>query len=141
VDSYDPRAKNGGNARPYQQRFGDRRNKKIIIFLMKSSNLFGGFIFYCYLCYRKRNNNKQKQTIMKKIVKEIMRELDTNCLTIECCDYSISGTLLTHCYYDIKTDTFAFTSGDMVEDKHAEELILNEKQKIEIFNAIIECYN
>lgn len=78
---------------------------------------------------------------LKDVVKAIMNDLETNCLTIECCDYSISGTLLTHCYYNIKTDTFAFTSGDMVEDKHAEELILNEKQKIEIFNAIIECYN
>jgi hypothetical protein len=31
VDSYDPRAKNEGNGRPYQQRFSNRCNKKIII--------------------------------------------------------------------------------------------------------------
>jgi uncharacterized protein YuzB (UPF0349 family) len=78
---------------------------------------------------------------LKNEVKNIMCDLETDCLTIECCDYSISGTLLTHCYYDVKTDTFAFTSGDMVEDKNAEELILNEEQQIEIFNDIIECYD
>lgn len=78
---------------------------------------------------------------LKNEVKTIMNDLETNCLTIECCDYSISGTLVTHCYYDETTDTFAFTSGNMLEDKHAEQLILNEKQQIEIFSDIIECYD
>lgn len=78
---------------------------------------------------------------LKNEVKNIMCDLETDCLTIECCDYSINGTLLTHCYYNEETDTFAFTSGEMFEDKNAEELILNEEQQIEIFNDIIECYD
>jgi hypothetical protein len=76
---------------------------------------------------------------MKKIVKEIMRELDTNCLTIECCDYVVKGTLLTHCYY--VNDEFIFTSGDMENDKYAEEIILNENEINEVLESIIECYN
>lgn len=78
---------------------------------------------------------------LKNEVKAIMSDLETDCLTIDCCDYSVRGTLLTHCYYNEETDTFAFTSGEMYKDKHAEELILNEIQQIEIFNNIIECYN
>lgn len=78
---------------------------------------------------------------LKNEVKNIMCDLETDCLTIECCDYLVNGTLLTHCYYNEETDTFAFTSGEMFEDKNAEELILNEEQQIEIFNDIIECYD
>ena len=76
---------------------------------------------------------------MKKIVKEIMREFDTNCLTIECCDYAVRGVLLTHCYY--VNGEFIFTSGDMENDKYAEEIILNDNEINEVLEAIIECYN
>jgi hypothetical protein len=78
---------------------------------------------------------------MKNEIKEIMNDLDTNCLTISCCGYSTNGTLVTHCYYDEDNDDFIFTSGDMEEDKHAEEIILTDEQKTEVFQAIIECYS
>jgi hypothetical protein len=81
---------------------------------------------------------------MKKLLKDvkaIMADLDTNNITIECCDYKVKGTLLTHCYYDSINDKFAFTSGDMENDKFAEEIILNEEQTREILEAIIECYD
>jgi len=81
---------------------------------------------------------------MQKLIKEIkavMTDLDTDCLTIDCCDYSVQGTLLTHCYYDAENDKFIFTSGDMENDKHAEEIVLNEMQTKEVLEAILECYN
>lgn len=77
---------------------------------------------------------------LKSQVKEIMSDFDSNCITIACCDYKVNGTLLTHCYYDEANDKFIFTSGDMENDKHAEEIILNEKQTKEVLESILECY-
>ena len=77
---------------------------------------------------------------LAKQVKEIMADFDINSLTIECCDYKANGALLTHCYYDEVNDKFIFTSGDMENDKHAEEIILNEEQTREVLESIIECY-
>ncbi len=78
---------------------------------------------------------------LKKQVKEIMADFDSNCITIECCDYKVNGALLTHCYYDEVNDKFIFTSGDMENDKHAEEIILNEEQTKEVLESIVECYD
>ena len=75
-----------------------------------------------------------------KEVKEIMLDLDTDNLTIECCDYRVKGTLLTHCYYDAENDKLHFTSGDIENDKHAEEIILTDEQTKEVLELIIECY-
>ena len=80
---------------------------------------------------------------MKKLLKKvraIMADLETDCLTIECCDYKVKGTLLTHCYYDDIKDEFIFTSGDMVNDGIAEEIILNDEQTKEVLELIVECY-
>ena len=77
---------------------------------------------------------------LKKEIKSIMEDLDTNNLTIECCDYKVKGTLLTHCYYDDIKDEFIFTSGDMVADSIAEEIILNDEQTKEVLELIVECY-
>ena len=80
---------------------------------------------------------------MKRIaeqVKEIMADFDADSLTIKCCDYKVNGALLTHCYYDEANDKFIFTSGDMENDKHAEEIILNEEQTKEVLESIVECY-
>ena len=77
---------------------------------------------------------------LKNQVKEIMADFDTDNITIECCDYKVKGTLLTHCYYDDLKDEFIFTSGDMVEDGIAEEIILTEEQTKEVLESIIECY-
>lgn len=78
---------------------------------------------------------------LKNQVKEIMADFDSNSLTIECCDYKVNGTMLTHCYYDEANDKFIFTSGDMENDKHAEEIILNEEQEKEVLESIVECYD
>ena len=78
--------------------------------------------------------------LLKRQVKEIMAEFDSNCLTIECCDCYVNGALLTHCYYDEENDDFIFTSGDMENDNHAEEIILNEEQTKEVLESILECY-
>ena len=78
--------------------------------------------------------------LLKKQVKEIMADFDSYCITIECCNYNVNGTLLTHCYYDEVNDKFIFTSGDMETDKHAEEIILDEVQTKEVLESILECY-
>jgi hypothetical protein len=78
--------------------------------------------------------------ILKNQVKEIMSDFDSNYITIGCCDYKVNGALLTHCYYDEANDKFIFTSGDMENDKHAEEIILNEEQTKEVLEIILECY-
>ena len=77
---------------------------------------------------------------LTKQVKEIMADFDSNSLTIECCDYNVNGTMLTHCYYNEENDKFIFTSGDMENDKHAEEIILTEEQTREVLESIVECY-
>ena len=77
---------------------------------------------------------------VKNQVKEIMDDFDTNSLPIKCCDYNVNGALLTHCYYDEENDKFIFTSGDMENDKHAEEIILDEEQTKEVLESIVECY-
>ena len=69
---------------------------------------------------------------------EIMNDLDTNSLTIECCDVDINGDLLTHCYNI--NGKLVFTSGDMENDKHAEEILLTTEETIEVLESIIECY-
>ena len=79
--------------------------------------------------------------LLKRQVKEIMADFDSNSLTIECCDYKVNGALLTHCYYDEANDKFIFTSGDMENDKHVEEIILNEVQEKEVLESIVECYD
>lgn len=76
-----------------------------------------------------------------KEVKSIFNDFCTNVINIECCNYKVSGTLLTHCYYVEKSDKFVFTSGDMIEDLFAEEVILSDEQKREVFESIIECYS
>jgi hypothetical protein len=81
---------------------------------------------------------------MKKLLKDvkaIMADLETDCLTIDCCNYSVQGTLLTHCYYDAENDKLHFTSGDMENDKHAEEIILTDEQIKDVLTDIIECYD
>ena len=78
---------------------------------------------------------------LKNQVKEIMSDFDSNCITIECCDCKVNGTMLTHCYYDEANDKFIFTSGDMENDDFAEEIILNEEQEKEVLEGIIECYD
>lgn len=78
---------------------------------------------------------------LKNQVKEIMADFDSNSLTIECCDCKVNGALLTHCYYDEANDKFIFTSGDMENDTHAEEIILNEEQEKEVLEGIVECYD
>ena len=75
-----------------------------------------------------------------KEVKAIMNDLDTDCLIIDCCAYKVKGALLTHCYYNEETDKFHFTSGDMEEDKQAEEILVTYSQMKEILSEIIECY-
>lgn len=77
--------------------------------------------------------------LAKKVV-VIMRDMDTNCLCIEDCDYSVNGTLLTHCYL-ADDGSFAFTSGDMENDDYAEEIYLTYGQIKEVFECIIECYD
>lgn len=80
---------------------------------------------------------------MKKLanlVKEIMSDFDSNYLTIECCDIKINGVLLTHCYYDDENDKFHFTSGNMEEDKHAEEILLTDEQTENVLREILETY-
>ena len=77
---------------------------------------------------------------LKNQVKEIMSDFDSNCITIECCDCKVNGTMLTHCYYDEANDKFIFTSGDMENDDFAEEIILNEEQTREVLESIVECY-
>ena len=77
---------------------------------------------------------------LKKQVKEIMADFEGNSLEIECCDCKINGAMLTHCYYDDVSDNFIFTSGDMEEDKFAEEIILNKEQTKEVLESIVECY-
>ena len=79
------------------------------------------------------------ETLIKE-VKSVMAEFD-NALTIECCDCKINGAMLTHCYYDEDNDNFIFTSGDMENDKFAEEIVLNEEQTKEVLETILECYN
>jgi hypothetical protein len=74
-------------------------------------------------------------------VLEIMEDFEGQSLPIECCDIKINGVLLTHCYHDEVYNLFFFSSGDMEEDKHAEEIILTDEQKTEVFQAIIECYS
>ena len=70
---------------------------------------------------------------------EIMNDLETESLTIECCDVVVNGDLLTHCYHiDGK---LVFTSGDMENDKHAEEILLTNEETIEVLENIIECYD
>ena len=69
----------------------------------------------------------------------IMNDLDTESLNVECCDFMVNGALLTHCYnIDGK---LVFTSGDMENDKHAEEILLTNEETIEILENIIECYD
>lgn len=80
------------------------------------------------------------ETLTHEVV-EIMMDLETNSLTLECCDFKIHNTMVTHCYYNPIDDTLIFTSGDMENDDYAEELILTNEQTIELLNLIIECYN
>lgn len=80
---------------------------------------------------------------MKRLIKQvklIMADMDTDCLTIDCCNYSVNGTLLTHCYY-MGNGEFTFTSGDMENDKHAEEIHLTKQQMKEVLEEIVECYD
>jgi hypothetical protein len=74
-------------------------------------------------------------------VLEIMEDFEGQSFPIECCDIKINGALLIHCYHDEVYNLFFFSSGDMEEDKHAEEIILTDEQKTEVFQAIIECYS
>lgn len=86
-------------------------------------------------------NTKEKLYELHYQVLEIMEDFEGRSLPIECCDIRVNGALLTHCYHDEVYNFFFFTSGDMKEDKHAEEIILTDEQKMEVFQAIIECYS
>lgn len=70
---------------------------------------------------------------------EIMNDLETESLNVECCNVIVDGALLTHCYnIDGK---LIFTSGDMENDKHAEQILLTNEETITILESIIECYD
>ena len=51
---------------------------------MKSSEIFGGFIFYCYLCIKKE---QQTTTIMNRIILTIALTITLLTLTIFCNEY------------------------------------------------------
>ena len=76
---------------------------------------------------------------LKEEVKEIMLDLDTDCLTIDCCDFHKGNDLLTHCYN--RNGRFLYTAGDMEEDKHAVEHLLTDSEEKELLETIIECYD
>lgn len=69
----------------------------------------------------------------------IMNDLETESLNVECCDVMVNGALLTHCYN--VNGKLIFTSGDMENDKHAEEILLTNEETIEVLENIIECYD
>jgi hypothetical protein len=85
---------------------------------------------------------------MKRVIKslttdvlEIMNDLCTDWLTIECCDMVVQGCLLTHCYYVKEQNRLVFSSGDMFTDKHAEEILLTDDDTLRVLKSIIECYD
>lgn len=83
---------------------------------------------------------KNEIKILTKTLKEIMGDYCTDVFTIGSCDYHVQGCLLTHCYYDWDNDKFIFTSGDMINDKDAEEILLSDNDIINVLKEIIYCY-
>jgi hypothetical protein len=55
-------------------------------------------------------------------------------------DIKVQGCILTHLYYNEETDTLHYFSGDIVEDKYAEELFPNEKEFEEIYEEITDAF-
>ena len=74
-------------------------------------------------------------------VREIMSDFDSDYLPIEDCDIHIQGCILTHCFYDSDSNKIVFTSGDMLNDKHAEEIHLSDCDTINALQDIIESYS
>lgn len=60
------------------------------------------------------------------------------------CDYDFKihegKTLLTHVYHNEETDKIHYFAGDIIEDKHAEEIFPNEKELDDIYNLITKNF-
>jgi hypothetical protein len=52
----------------------------------------------------------------------------------------VQGCILTHIFYNQETDTLHYFSGDIVEDKYAEELFPNEKEFNEIYDMVLDNF-
>ena len=64
-----------------------------------------------------------------------------NLIIISDFDFKIGGrTLLTHIYYNENEDKLQFFAGDIVEDKHAEELFPTDAELEEIFEMVTDNF-
>lgn len=52
----------------------------------------------------------------------------------------VQDCILTHIFYNQETDTLHYFSGDIVEDKYAEELFPNEEEFNEIYDMVLDNF-